>query len=103
LKGKKIRTFGYASKVLAKLGAAPVSIPHEEVYTSLSQGVVDGTMTASDFYTRGKYNEVAPYFYTSPWFNCHGMALLAGSRAWDALTPELQAIVSAATRLASAD
>jgi TRAP-type C4-dicarboxylate transport system substrate-binding protein len=103
LQGLKMRTYGYAAKVLEKLGGSPVFIPHEEVYTALSQGVIDATMTASTSYTRAKYNEVAPYFSISPWYTAHGMAMMASSRSWEALPDHLKAIVESAAYLISTD
>ena len=98
-----MRTYGYAAKVLEQLGGAPVFIPHEEVYTSLSQGVIDASMTASTSYKRAKYYEVAPYFSASPWFTAHGMSLMASSRSWEALPDDLKAIVESAVYLVSTD
>jgi TRAP-type mannitol/chloroaromatic compound transport system substrate-binding protein len=58
--GHKVRSFGYISKTLQKLGATPTLIPHEEVYTALAQGVIDGSLTAGSYYQRLKYYEVCP-------------------------------------------
>lgn len=43
LKGMKIRCFGYAQHVLAALGAVPVSLSWDEIYTGLEKGTVDGS------------------------------------------------------------
>jgi TRAP-type mannitol/chloroaromatic compound transport system substrate-binding protein len=100
-KGYKIRSFGYAAKVWAKLGASPVFLPHGEVYTSLAQGVLDGSQTAGSYFLRGKYYEVAPYFYLDPQFKVQGMAFLVSKKAWDPLSPDIKAILEAAGQLYS--
>ena len=45
LAGFKVRFYGYILKVLEVLGAAPVYLPHPEVYTALATGVIDGSGT----------------------------------------------------------
>ena len=103
LAGFKVRTFGYAAKTFEKLGASPVFLPHEEVYTALAQGVIDGSMTAASYYQRAKYYEAAPCFYTEGWYRAVTMCMLASSRSWQALPDDLKAIVANATMTFSQD
>jgi TRAP-type mannitol/chloroaromatic compound transport system substrate-binding protein len=83
LKGYKARSFGYTAKALAKLGAAPVFLPHEEVYTAIAQGVIDGSMTDASYYARMKYNEVAPYFYLPGLAATQGNCTIISQKSWD--------------------
>jgi TRAP-type mannitol/chloroaromatic compound transport system substrate-binding protein len=94
LKGFKVRGYGYYAKTLAKLGAAPTFIPHEEVYTALAQGVIDGSMTAGSYYKRFKYYEVAPYYYLPGFAPVWSMCIMASQKSWDALPDDLKAIVN---------
>jgi TRAP-type mannitol/chloroaromatic compound transport system substrate-binding protein len=96
LKGFKVRGYGYYAKTLAKLGAAPTFIPHEEVYTSLAQGVIDGSMTAGSYYKRFKYYEVAPYYYLPGFAPVWSMCVMVSQKAWDQLPNDLKAIVQEA-------
>lgn len=103
LSGFKVRSFGYAAKTMEKLGAAPVFMPHEEVYTALSQGTVDGSMTNASYYKRAKYFEVAPFIYDPGWYSFTHMCMMASLPTWERLSEEHRAIVRYATRLLSTD
>lgn len=96
LKGHKIRGYGYYAKTLAKLGASPTFIPHEEVYTALAQGVIDGSMTAGSYYKRFKYYEVAPYYYLPGFAPVWSMCVIASLKSWNELPDDLKAILKEA-------
>lgn len=97
LRGFKMRTYGYLSKVFSKLGATPVFLPHEEVYNAIATGTCDGSQTSSKRYLALKLNEVAPYFYeTSVLLNPDDGAMMVSQKSWDALPDDLKAIVKSA-------
>lgn len=98
LSGFKVRSFGFAAKTMEKLGAAPVFMPHEEVYTALAQGTVDGSMTNASYYKRAKYFEVAPYIYHPGWYNFTHMCAMASGPTWDRLNDTQRAIIRHAIR-----
>ena len=93
LKGYKPRSFGYTAKTLAKLGASPAFLPHEEVYLSLAQGIINGSMTDGSYYERMKYYEVAPYYIVPGLSNVQEMCLLVSMKSWEALPDDLKAIL----------
>jgi TRAP-type mannitol/chloroaromatic compound transport system substrate-binding protein len=103
MKGHKARAFGYISKVMAKVGASPTFLPHEEVYTSMAQGVIDGSFTAGSYYKRLKYYEICPNFYMPGWIPICSMNLLASAKAWKELPDDLKAIVEEAHRTLAVD
>jgi tripartite ATP-independent transporter DctP family solute receptor len=92
--GFKIRT--PPSKIFVDLfqtlGAQPTSISFNELYTSLQTHVVDGQETpysvieSSKFYEVQKYLSVTNHLWAGWW-------LLASPGAWNALPPDIQAIV----------
>ncbi len=98
LKGFKLRTFGYNNQIFEKFGALPVSIPHEEVYSALASGAIDGSMTAATYYGRAKYYEHAPFFYSDSWNNALSMSLMVSRASWEALPDDLRPIVEAEFR-----
>ena len=98
LKGHKVRGFGYLSKTLEKLGASPVFLPLEEVYTSLAQGAIDGSMTQASYYESGKLYEVAPYFYTDGLLTSSSMSMMVSKKAWDQIPDDLKTILQVANR-----
>lgn len=103
LKGFKIRGYGYYAKTLAKLGASPTFIPHEEVYTALAQGVIDGSMTAGSYYKRFKYYEVAPHYYLPGFAPVWSMCIMASQKSWEALPDDLKAVVQEAFKVFAID
>jgi TRAP-type transport system periplasmic protein len=93
-KGKKVRVYGAESAAMVRaLGAAPVSIPFGEVYTSLQRGVVDGAVTSATNAEPMKFFEVAKhlnYWY----FSGASIEFLAvNQKAWAGLSPDLQKAV----------
>ena len=96
LAGYKPRSFGYTAKTLASLGASPAFLPHEEVYLSLAQGIINGSMTDGSYYERMKYYEVAPYYIVPGLSNVQEMCLLVSMKSWNKLPDDLKAILKEA-------
>jgi len=96
LKGLKLRSLGLGGEVYRRLGATPQTTPPAEILTSLQSGVLD----AAEFVGPGSdialgLYRVAPFYYY-PGFNKPngtGECIVSLTR-WDALSPELQAIVA---------
>jgi TRAP-type mannitol/chloroaromatic compound transport system substrate-binding protein len=105
LKGLKMRIPGLAGEVFAEAGGTAVRISGSELYTSLQTGVIDATEWV------GPYNdlalglfEVAKYYYYPGWHEPGAMLeLIVNQDSFDALPPDLQAIVTYAARAASQD
>ncbi|NWO07762.1 MAG: TRAP transporter substrate-binding protein DctP [Alteromonadaceae bacterium] len=96
--GLKIRAPGAYGKFLRKLGASPVSLAWSEIYTSLSTGVIDGSIGSNMIDHRdGNHVEVAKYMYPMPLAGAQVLPIIVNNRAWNKLSPDLQAIVKAAT------
>jgi len=104
-KGVKLRMpEGPSAEIFRKLGAAPVNLPGAEVYTSLERGVIDGadwgTLSMNQdlgFHKIAKY-PIYPGVHSMP----------AGDVAfnldkWNALEPDLQAILETATKSLNLD
>ncbi|MBJ7536344.1 TRAP transporter substrate-binding protein [Marinomonas transparens] len=97
-KGLKIRAPGAYGKFLRNLGASPVSLAWGEIYTSLSTGVIDGSIGSNMIDHRdGNHVEVAKYMYKLPLAGAQVLPIIVNRNAWNKLTPDLQAIVQAAT------
>ncbi len=105
VKGKKGRFVGLGGPVLRKLGASVVPLPTAEVYTALEKGVIDfadrGGLAAN--YDAGLY-EVAEYIILPGFHQPTTATIYAANMAkWKSLPKDLQEIVVAAAREASAD
>jgi len=97
-KGLKIRAPGAYGKFLRNLGASPVSLAWGEIYTSLSTGVIDGSIGSNMIDHRdGNHEEVAKYMYPLPLAGAQVLPIIVNNSAWTKLPKDLQAIVKAAT------
>lgn len=105
LKGLKFRAPGNQGRVLQKLGVTPVTLPGGEIFPALQSGAID----AAEWI--GPYNDLALGFYqVCKYYYAHGyhepgpnLQLMINERAWQSLTPELQAIVRTAAEAATRD
>jgi tripartite ATP-independent transporter DctP family solute receptor len=97
LKGLKLRTMQNPVHIAAfqKLGASPVPMAWGEVFTSLSQGVIDGQENpVTVIYTNSLW-EVQKYLtLTGHVYGPH--VVLVGKAAWGKLTAEQQAMMRSA-------
>ena len=97
LKGRKIRSAQIRGCLegLSHVGAIPTPIPFNEIYLALQNGIVDGVLTALNPGVQFKFFEVAKYVVVPDF----GLALdkeVISTAAWNALSPDHQAIVQAA-------
>jgi TRAP-type C4-dicarboxylate transport system substrate-binding protein len=97
LKGFKFRSFGKVATVFERLGAAPVAMPHPEVYSAISQGIIDGSTGGSALFEANKYYELCKYFYTRPVLEVDALAFMVSKPAWDKLPPDLKELLKKAS------
>ena len=64
--GVKIRAVGEASDMLGDMGAAVTYIAHEESFTALQLGTIEGYSTGVGLYRSLKHYEVCPYLMMPP-------------------------------------
>jgi tripartite ATP-independent transporter DctP family solute receptor len=98
LAGRKIRVLQSPTliRMVEMLGAAPIAMGQDEVYTSLQQGVLDGAENNEFALTMARHAEVAKY-YTYDMHTRIPDVLLVGTATLERLTPEQrQAVVEAA-------
>ncbi len=98
LKGLKMRISNQAGAVLAKLGLVPQTIPGGEIYTALEKGTIDAAEWVGPYDDEKLgFNKVAKYYYSPAWWEGGPqLSLYVNSKAWSALTPEYQALVTSA-------
>lgn len=104
LKGLKMRIPGLGGEVLARAGGTPVTLPGQEIFTSLQSGAIDATEWV------GPYNDLAfglhkaaKYYYYPGWHEPGSMLeAMVNKKAYDALSPDLQAIVQACCKAVNA-
>ena len=95
LSGLKLRVPGSpAAKVrYESLGVEPVSISFSDVPIALAQGTVDGLMTTHETVRSAKLWESGLNYAIDTQGAFLQYVPMIGNRTWDALSPELQAIV----------
>jgi len=97
IKGKKIRvsTDPIMMGMISNLGGSPTSISFNELYSSLSTGVVEGAEQPIANYQSNAFNEVAPYMI----LDGHTMGaceVIITETAWNKLSePQKQAVMEA--------
>lgn len=105
LKGLKLRTAGAWQEISKNLGAAPVSLPGGEVFTSLERGAIDATewgtlyenMTPG-FHKIARYVVIPGIHQPSAPFEC-----IISNRAWDALSARDRELVELAAKMTTVD
>lgn len=95
LKGLKMRTLenDIFIDTYKSLGTDPVPMPFSELYTSIQQGVVDGTDPVNVVMTGGKLYEVTK-FYTEIGINYRSGVLLINKDKFNSLDEETRTILT---------
>jgi len=97
-KGKMIRFFGDYSKLVEELGASTMFVAHEESYTALTLGTVDGYGTSMVKFRDMKHYEVCKYLLATPMCSVAPAELILNMDQWNALPDNLKALIDLAGR-----
>ena len=98
LQGLKIRTYGAWGQILAKLGAAVVSMPSGEIFTAMERGVIDGFEAGPPgIDVQLGFHEICDYVH-EPGVHSPGVVsqMLINNDAYDKLPGDLREIVRVA-------
>ncbi|SUO97268.1 TRAP transporter substrate-binding protein [Suttonella ornithocola] len=102
LKGLKIRILGIAGEVYRRAGATPISMPGNEIFTSMQSGVIE----AADWV--GPWNDqafglqkVAKYYYGTWQEPGSACELMINEKAFEKLPEDLKQLVHLTARAAS--
>ena len=95
LKGTKVRAVGELAEVLAKIGAAPVYIPHEESFMALQLGTIDAYSTGIHCWKLFKHYEICNYIMLPAPMPCGTDNYVISLKALKQLPPDLQTLVKA--------
>jgi TRAP-type mannitol/chloroaromatic compound transport system substrate-binding protein len=98
LKGLKMRIGGFAGQVLTKLGVVPQQIAGGEIYPALEKGTIDAAEWVGPYDDEKLgFNKVAPhYYYPGWWEGGPQLSMYIGTKAWEALPKNYQAILETA-------
>lgn len=97
LQGKNFRITGLGAKVMAKMGANPISTPPGEIFPALQAGTLDGAeWVGPSFDLAFGFHKIMKHMYTPSFSDIYGgMEFGINMDAWNALPADLQTIVSA--------
>ncbi|MEN9684038.1 MAG: hypothetical protein RLZZ427_1789 [Pseudomonadota bacterium] len=95
LKGLRLRAQSDAVDILRELGADPVNMPMNEVYSALAKGVIDGVVAPADTIKSLHFAEVAHHFTALHFSRGAYPARAMSDAAWRRLPPDLQALMLA--------
>jgi len=98
LKGLKFRVGGVAGAVLQRLGVVPQQLAGGDIYPALEKGTIDAAEWVGPYDDEklGFY-KIAKYYYTPGWWEGNAASvMLVGTKAWEALPKEYQAVFMAA-------
>ncbi|OUM86061.1 MAG: hypothetical protein BAA01_01550 [Bacillus thermozeamaize] len=100
LKGKKIRAHtALLEESMRALGASPITMAAEEMYTAMQQGVIDGMLTTTAYAAPNKLQVVAPHM-TKVIISAVVYPIVINKNFWDSLTEQQQQIILEAIRKA---
>ena len=98
LKGLKFRIGGTGGTVLTKLGVVPQQIAAGDIYPALEKGTIDAAEWVGPYDDEklGFYKVAKHYYYPGWWEGGPSTELFVGTKAWESLPKEYQAILEAA-------
>jgi TRAP-type transport system periplasmic protein len=91
-KGMKIRVMPLYIPFIKALGAAPITIPPTEIYTSMERGVVDGFMWPREGMASFGLQEVTKYMLDLPLFQVEP-ATMINMNKWKTIPKDLQDMI----------
>ena len=95
IRGLKLMTGSrIVADVIGGLGAAPVTIPLSEAYTSIQRGAVDGTMTPWTAITAFKLAEVTTY-HVDTWMGASPGAVFMTKKRYEAMPAAARKVLDA--------
>src|SRR2546422_8247546 len=98
LRGLKFRVGGFAGTILARLGAVPQQLAGGDIYPALEKGTIDAAEWVGPYDDEklGFYKVAKNYYYPGWWEGGPSTECLIGTKAWESLSKEYQAILEAA-------
>jgi TRAP-type C4-dicarboxylate transport system substrate-binding protein len=102
LKGMKLRAVGIYADYVKKLGAAPTSIPYDEMYMALKLGTIDGYLASSSALISGKLGEVI-HHYLLPTTNSINCIWAVNMDSWNALPKDIRELLDNAAPMVAVE
>ena len=104
LAGLKMRIPGLGGKVMDALGVSVQNLAGGDIYPALERGAIDATEWVGPYDDEqlGFHKVASHYYYPGWWEPGPELSFLVGTKAWNDLSAEHQAIFEAATQQAAA-
>ncbi|MDD5702016.1 MAG: TRAP transporter substrate-binding protein DctP [Dehalococcoidales bacterium] len=92
IKGMKVGAGGTQGKIVAALGATPVTLAAPDQYDALSKGVIESLVVPIDAIAAFKFNEIAKFYTIFP-LGDRLYPVIFNTNAWNKISPENQKII----------
>jgi len=94
LQGLKMRIAGLGGEVMDQLGVTVQVLAGGDIYPALERGAIDATEWVGPYDDEklGLHQAARYYYYPGWWEPCASMSYQVNRAAWDALSPEYQAV-----------
>ncbi|MDO5769705.1 MAG: TRAP transporter substrate-binding protein [Psychrobacter sp.] len=103
MKGMRIRRpSAVAGDIIESMGASPVGLPANDMYTSLQRGVVDGLSFPWEAITTFKIDEVTKYHTNIPFYSS-GLMVAMNKDTYNGLPDDLKKVIDDNSGMALAD
>ena len=105
MKGLKFRIGGFGGVILERIGVVAQNIPGGEIYTALEKGTIDAAEFVGPYDDEklGLHKIAKFYYYPSYWEGGGQVTMQVGTKAWEALPKDYQAIFEMACAEAHTD
>lgn len=97
LKGLKMMSYGLLSKIVKKLGAAPIGMPIPDVYMAMQKGVLDASLTTYTLLTDRKFGRVI-HHVTPVTLGYSPFGMVMNKKVWKKLPKDVQTVFNEVNR-----
>ncbi|MBI5248032.1 MAG: TRAP transporter substrate-binding protein [Desulfomonile tiedjei] len=94
LKGLKIRAAGDTSKIVAAMGAVPVSVPIGDAYEAFQRGICEGVLLSAETLKSFRWGDLLRGLQINDGIGAvNALMVVMNKKKWDSLPPDIQKII----------
>jgi TRAP-type C4-dicarboxylate transport system substrate-binding protein len=94
LKDMKIRAAGDTSKIVAAMGAVPVSVPIGDAYEAFQRGVAEGVLLSREGLKSFRWSDVLKGLQMNDGIgSVSALAVVMNKKKWNSLSPDIQKVM----------
>ncbi|MBI4963242.1 MAG: TRAP transporter substrate-binding protein [Desulfomonile tiedjei] len=94
LKGMKIRAAGDTSKIVAAMGAVPVSVPIADAYEAYQRGICEGVFLSSETLKSFRWGDLLHGLQDNDGIGAtNALLVVMNKKKWESLPPDIQQLL----------